>query len=276
VHRLVIGDNTAKMNASLFDAYGELVQPGDVIRLTGGYCDMWQQAMTLYAGKLGKIERVGEFCFPFTDRLDGSDNMSKMQWVQQDKGAWSAPFPARAALRAAHAGGDAGGRRGGAGFQSRTSQGPLDVSPWHKYRRHVILGNRPQHCLGCKPLCAARRGALRRARPGGGGGGRPPSCEYAGGGGCGPSRGAPITHCNIISDVTKTKPKTRATPHTHAAAPLGPFPRACAHAATLVFFFLSACTRFCKKLEKPSPTCAQPYLPSETHRTQQRTCKTAS
>jgi hypothetical protein len=188
------------MNASLFDAYGELVQPGDVIRLTGGYCDMWQQAMTLYAGKLGKIERIGEFCFPFTDRLDGSDNMSKMQWVQQDKGAWSAPRPARAALRAAHAGGDAGGRRGGAGCQSRTSQGPLDVSPRHTYRRHIILGNRTGRsaALGASLFCAARRGALRPASPGGGGVGRPPSCEYAGGGGCGPSRGTPITHCILF------------------------------------------------------------------------------
>ena len=66
MHHIVIADNTAKMNASLFDSYGELVQPGDIVRLTGGYCAIYQQASTLYAGKHGKIERIGEFCFPFT------------------------------------------------------------------------------------------------------------------------------------------------------------------------------------------------------------------
>ena len=66
VHHIVIADNTAKMNASLFDSYGELVLPGDIVRLTGGYCAIYQQASTLYAGKHGKIERIGEFCFPFT------------------------------------------------------------------------------------------------------------------------------------------------------------------------------------------------------------------
>ena len=100
------------MNASLFDSYGELVMPGDIVRLTGGYCAIYQQASTLYAGKHGKIERIGEFCFPFTDKPDQSgelltairillcrpssdippstlpDNMSRVQWVQQDKDTW--------------------------------------------------------------------------------------------------------------------------------------------------------------------------------------------
>mmetsp|Transcript_30713 Transcript_30713/g.63532 ORF Transcript_30713/g.63532 Transcript_30713/m.63532 type:complete len:181 (-) Transcript_30713:47-589(-) len=88
VHHIVVADNTAKMNASLFDSYGELVQPGDIIRLTGGYCQPYKGASTLYAGKLGKIERLGEFCFPFTDKSDGSDNMSKITWVQQEKDMW--------------------------------------------------------------------------------------------------------------------------------------------------------------------------------------------
>ena len=76
------------MNASLFDSYGELVMPGDIVRLTGGYCSIYQQFSTLYAGKHGKIERIGEFCFPFTDKPDQSDNMSRVQWVQQDKDTW--------------------------------------------------------------------------------------------------------------------------------------------------------------------------------------------
>jgi hypothetical protein len=86
---MLIADNTAKMNASLFDCYGELLQPGDIVRLTGGYCSLYkvlhvmkyifnfdlnlidplftvglrpwtlQNASTLYAGKHGKIERIG-------------------------------------------------------------------------------------------------------------------------------------------------------------------------------------------------------------------------
>mmetsp|Transcript_24725 Transcript_24725/g.55886 ORF Transcript_24725/g.55886 Transcript_24725/m.55886 type:complete len:182 (-) Transcript_24725:63-608(-) len=88
VHHIVIADNTAKMNASLFDTYGELVQPGDIIRLTGGFCSAYQHVSTLYAGKLGKIERLGEFCFPFTDKPDGSDNISKMQWQSVGNDQW--------------------------------------------------------------------------------------------------------------------------------------------------------------------------------------------
>ena len=39
---MLIADNTAKMNASLFDCYGELLQPGDIVRLTGGYCSLYK------------------------------------------------------------------------------------------------------------------------------------------------------------------------------------------------------------------------------------------
>ena len=42
VYHMLIADNTAKMNASLFDCYGELLQPGDIVRLTGGYCSLYK------------------------------------------------------------------------------------------------------------------------------------------------------------------------------------------------------------------------------------------
>ena len=42
VYHMLIADNTAKMNVSLFDCYGELLQPGDIVRLTGGYCSLYK------------------------------------------------------------------------------------------------------------------------------------------------------------------------------------------------------------------------------------------
>ena len=39
---MLIADNTAKMNTSLFDCYGELLQAGDIVRLTGGYCSLYK------------------------------------------------------------------------------------------------------------------------------------------------------------------------------------------------------------------------------------------
>ena len=42
VYHMLIADNTAKMNASLFDCYGELLQAGDIVRLTGGYCSLYK------------------------------------------------------------------------------------------------------------------------------------------------------------------------------------------------------------------------------------------
>ena len=44
---MLIADNTAKMNASLFDCYGELLQPGDIVRLTGGYCSLYKVHRTI-------------------------------------------------------------------------------------------------------------------------------------------------------------------------------------------------------------------------------------
>jgi len=88
VWHMVVADNTAKINASLFDSYGEMLQPGDIVRLTGGYCGVFKNVATLYAGKRGMIERIGDFQFPFTDRPDGTDNMSRTQWVERGPDEW--------------------------------------------------------------------------------------------------------------------------------------------------------------------------------------------
>ena len=73
---------------------GEQLQPGDIIRLTGGcslaplrcvrpcssfcsYVTLFKNSLTLYSGRHGNLERIGEFCMLFAEH----PNMSTVQFV---------------------------------------------------------------------------------------------------------------------------------------------------------------------------------------------------
>ncbi|XP_028166400.1 SOSS complex subunit B homolog [Ostrinia nubilalis] len=73
VRTLRVADASAAVNLSVWDEPGALLQPGDIVRLTRGYASLWRAALTLYSGKSGDIQKVGEFCMLFNEQLNMSE-----------------------------------------------------------------------------------------------------------------------------------------------------------------------------------------------------------
>ncbi|OWF56569.1 SOSS complex subunit B2-like [Mizuhopecten yessoensis] len=68
-----VADKTGSINISIWDETGDLLQTGDICRLTKGYANIWKGCLTLYTGKNGEIIKIGEFCMQFTE----TPNMSE-------------------------------------------------------------------------------------------------------------------------------------------------------------------------------------------------------
>ncbi|CAH0403277.1 unnamed protein product [Chilo suppressalis] len=73
VRTLRVADASASVNLSVWDEPGALLQPGDIVRLTRGYASLWRFALTLYSGKSGDIQKVGEFCMLFNEQVNMSE-----------------------------------------------------------------------------------------------------------------------------------------------------------------------------------------------------------
>ncbi|XP_026750516.1 SOSS complex subunit B homolog [Galleria mellonella] len=73
VRTLRVADTSASINLSVWDEPGALLQPGDIVRLTRGYASLWRAALTLYSGKSGDIQKVGEFCMLFNEQVNMSE-----------------------------------------------------------------------------------------------------------------------------------------------------------------------------------------------------------
>lgn len=68
-----MADPTACINVSVWDEPGNLLIPGDIVRLTKGYAAIWRQCLTLYSGKNGDIQKIGDFCLNFNEHLNMSE-----------------------------------------------------------------------------------------------------------------------------------------------------------------------------------------------------------
>lgn len=73
VRTFKVGDPTACINVSVWDEPGNLLVPGDIVRLTKGYAAIWRHCLTLYSGKNGDIHKIGEFCMNFNEHLNMSE-----------------------------------------------------------------------------------------------------------------------------------------------------------------------------------------------------------
>ncbi|KAH0550586.1 SOSS complex subunit B homolog [Cotesia glomerata] len=73
VRTFKVADATACMNVSIWDEPGQLLVPGDIVRLTKGYASVWRQCLTLYSGKNGDIQKIGEFCMVINEQLNMSE-----------------------------------------------------------------------------------------------------------------------------------------------------------------------------------------------------------
>ncbi|XP_013197544.1 SOSS complex subunit B homolog [Amyelois transitella] len=114
VRTLRVADASACVNLSVWDEPGALLLPGDIVRLTRGYASLWRNALTLYSGKSGDIQKVGEFCMLFNEQV----NMSEPQ-----------PTPPPAPLNSAPSDRSNGAHNASRGHQA-ASQQPLST-PQH-------------------------------------------------------------------------------------------------------------------------------------------------
>lgn len=60
-------------NVSVWDEPGNLLAPGDIVRLTKGYAAIWRNCLTLYSGKNGDIFKIGDFCLCFNEHVNMSE-----------------------------------------------------------------------------------------------------------------------------------------------------------------------------------------------------------
>nr|XP_022914016.1 SOSS complex subunit B homolog [Onthophagus taurus] len=73
VRTFKVADQSACINASVWDEAGQLLVPGDIVRLTKGYVSMWRSCLTLYTSKGGDLQKIGEFCMVFNEQLNMSE-----------------------------------------------------------------------------------------------------------------------------------------------------------------------------------------------------------
>ncbi|XP_031570755.1 SOSS complex subunit B2-like [Actinia tenebrosa] len=68
-----VADKSGSINVSVWDEFGDLLQPGDIIRFTRGYANIWKGSLTLYTGRMGSLEKLGDFCLVFSEVPNMSD-----------------------------------------------------------------------------------------------------------------------------------------------------------------------------------------------------------
>ncbi|KAJ8866162.1 hypothetical protein PR048_033686 [Dryococelus australis] len=73
VRTFKVADTSASINVSIWDDPGQMLVPGDIVRLTKGYASVWRNCLTLYSGKTGEIQKIGEFCMVFNEQLNMSE-----------------------------------------------------------------------------------------------------------------------------------------------------------------------------------------------------------
>ncbi|KAJ8938782.1 hypothetical protein NQ318_010309 [Aromia moschata] len=73
VRTFKVADQSACINASVWDEAGQLLVPGDIVKLTKGYVSVWRNCLTLYTSKAGDLQKIGEFCMVFNEQHNMSE-----------------------------------------------------------------------------------------------------------------------------------------------------------------------------------------------------------
>ncbi|NXF12331.1 SOSB1 protein, partial [Smithornis capensis] len=95
-----VADKTGSINISVWDDVGNLIQPGDIIRLTKGYASVFKGCLTLYTGRGGDLQKIGEFCMVYSEVPNFSEpNPEYVAQQSQSKGvSWGSRAVGRAGL----------------------------------------------------------------------------------------------------------------------------------------------------------------------------------
>uniref|UniRef100_A0A670HTB3 Single-stranded DNA binding protein Ssb-like OB fold domain-containing protein n=1 Tax=Podarcis muralis TaxID=64176 RepID=A0A670HTB3_PODMU len=88
-----VADKTGSINISVWDDVGNLIQPGDIIRLTKGYASVFKGCLTLYTGRGGDLQKVGEFCMVYSEVPNFSE--PNPEYVAQQSQNKNLPDPIR-------------------------------------------------------------------------------------------------------------------------------------------------------------------------------------
>lgn len=62
-----VADKTGSISISVWDEVGALIQTGDILRLTKGYASVFKGCLTLYTGRGGDLQKIGEFCMIYSE-----------------------------------------------------------------------------------------------------------------------------------------------------------------------------------------------------------------
>ncbi|KAK3512725.1 hypothetical protein QTP70_023513 [Hemibagrus guttatus] len=62
-----VADKTGSISISVWDEVGALIQTGDILRLTKGYASVFKGCLTLYTGRGGELQKIGEFCMVYSE-----------------------------------------------------------------------------------------------------------------------------------------------------------------------------------------------------------------
>lgn len=73
VRTFKVADGTACINVSIWDEPGQLLMPGDIVKLTKGYASVFRSCLTLYSGKTGDIQKISDFCMVYNEQLNMSE-----------------------------------------------------------------------------------------------------------------------------------------------------------------------------------------------------------
>ncbi|KAF7654305.1 hypothetical protein LDENG_00071750 [Lucifuga dentata] len=82
-----VADKSGSIAISVWDELGSLIQAGDIIRLTRGYASIWKGCLTLYTGRGGDLQKIGEFCMVYSEVPNFSEPNPELlsQTNQQNK-----------------------------------------------------------------------------------------------------------------------------------------------------------------------------------------------
>lgn len=132
VRTFKVADQTACINVSIWGEPGNLLFPGDIVRLTKGYAVIWRQCLTLYSGKNGEIHKLGDFCMLFNEQLNMSEPNPNFGPQQQGAGG---PQQQQQAMNGGNVingnnnGRGGGGGQGPSGFNGNPNSNSSNNSP---------------------------------------------------------------------------------------------------------------------------------------------------
>ncbi|MFH4977353.1 hypothetical protein AB6A40_004062 [Gnathostoma spinigerum] len=67
VRTIRVADHSGSVNMGIWNEVGEFLQCGDICRLRNGYTTVYKGCLSLSCGKLGELQKTGEFFLAFSD-----------------------------------------------------------------------------------------------------------------------------------------------------------------------------------------------------------------